>query len=193
MIELKPVGTIGREAPGLGYVLRPRPAMFWQLARETQTMTIAATVKSYIEGRGVAYEVIAHPASGSSHETAEAAHVDEGHIAKGVILKDSAGAVMVVVPGNGWVNLSAIGKELDRGMVLAEEKDAAGYFPDCNPGAIPPLGPAYGMETLVDKALTSLAYVYLESGDHRSLIKINGEALPKLLSGVRHGHFCEDD
>jgi Ala-tRNA(Pro) deacylase len=156
-------------------------------------MTIASTVKSYIEGKGVAYEVIAHPTSGSSHETAEAAHIDEGHIAKGVILQDSAGAVMVVVPGNAWVNLSAIGKELDRELVLAEEKDAAGYFPDCNPGAIPPLGPAYGMETLMDKALTSLAYVYLESGDHRSLIKIDGGALPELLSGVRRGHFCEDD
>jgi Ala-tRNA(Pro) deacylase len=155
-------------------------------------MTIAATVKSYIEGRGVAYEVIAHPASGSSHETAETAHVDEGHIAKGVILKDGAGAVMVVVPGDAWVNLSAIEQELDRKMVLAEEKDAAGYFPDCDLGAIPPLGPAYGIETLMDRALISLAYVYLESGDHRSLIKIDGEALLQLLSGVRQGYFCEE-
>jgi len=167
--------------------------MFQQPATEDQRMTIAATVKSYIEGRGVAYEVITHPASGSSHETADAAHVDEGHIAKGVILKDDAGAVMVVVPGNAWVDLSAIRKELDREMVLAEEKDAAGHFPDCDPGAIPPLGPAYGMETLMDKALTSLTYVYLESGDHRSLIKMKGEALVELLSGVRHGYYCEQD
>ena len=154
-------------------------------------MTIAATVKSYIEGRGIAYEVIAHPATGSSHETAEEAHVDEGHIAKGVIIKDDAGAVMAVVPGDAWVSLSAIARELDRKMVLADEEEAVAYFPDCDPGAIPPIGPAYGMETLLDKALTSLAYVYLESGDHRSLIKIDGKALPELLSGVRHGHYCE--
>jgi Ala-tRNA(Pro) deacylase len=154
-------------------------------------MTMAATVKSYIEGRGVGYEVIAHPASGSSHETAEAAHVDEGHIAKGVILEDSAGAVMVVIPGDAWVDLPAVKKELDRDMVLAEEKDAAGYFPDCDRGAIPPLGPAYGMQTLMDKALLSLAFVYLESGDHRSLVRVDGRALTELLSGVRHGHYCE--
>ena len=156
-------------------------------------MTIAATVKSYLEGRGVPYDVIAHPKSGSSHETAEAAHVDEGHIAKGVILKDSAGSVMVVVPGDAWVNLSAIEKDLDRKMVLAEEKEAAVHFPDCDLGAIPPLGPAYGVETLMDQALTSLATVYLESGDHKSLIKINGEALTELLGGVRRGHYCEPD
>lgn len=155
-------------------------------------MTIAATVKSFIEGRDVAYEVIAHPLSGSSHESAESAHVDEGHIAKGVILKDNAAAVMVVVPANAWVNLSLIGKELNRDMSLANEKDTAGYFPDCDPGAIPPLGPAYGMQTLMDKSLASLAYVYLESGDHRSLIKIDGEAITELLGGVRKGYFCEE-
>ena len=84
-------------------------------------MTIAATVKTYIEGRGVAYEMIAHPATGSSHETAEAAHVDEGHIAKAVILKDNAGAVMVVVPGDSWVKLSAVEKELSRELALADD------------------------------------------------------------------------
>jgi Ala-tRNA(Pro) deacylase len=156
-------------------------------------MTIAATVKSYIEGRGVSYEVIAHPASGSSHETAEAAHVDEGHIAKAVILIDREGAVMAVVPGNAWVKLSAVKDELDREMVLAGEGDAAGHFPDCDVGAIPPLGPAYGMETLIDKALVSLAHVYFESGDHRTLIKVDGEDFLELLSGVRRGYFCHED
>ena len=156
-------------------------------------MTIPATVKAYLEESDVAYDLIPHPASGSSHETAEAAHVDEGHIAKGVILNDADGAVMVVIPGDAWVSLPAIENELDRNMALAGEEEASGYFPDCELGAIPPLGPAYGVETLMDKALTSLAYVYLESGDHRSLIRINGEALPRLLRGVRHGHFCEQD
>jgi prolyl-tRNA editing enzyme YbaK/EbsC (Cys-tRNA(Pro) deacylase) len=49
------------------------------------------------------------------------------------------------------------------------------------------------MQTLLDKALTSLAHVYLESGDHRRLIKIEGAALSELLSGVRKGFFCEQD
>ena len=156
-------------------------------------MTMAATVKSYMEGRGVSYEVIAHPTTGSSHETAEAAHVDEGHIAKAVILQDDNGAVMAVVPADAWVKLSAVAKELDREMGLAEEDDAAGYFPDCDAGAIPPLGPAYGIETLMDRNLTSLAYVYFESGDHRSLIKVASDDFLELLGGVRIGYFCEED
>ena len=100
---------------------------------------------------------------------------------------------MVVVPGNAWVKLSAVQRELDREMLLAGENDAAGYFPDCDPGAIPPLGPAYGMETLLDEALVSLAHVFFESGDHSSLIKVSGGDFLDLLSGVRRGHFSHED
>ena len=150
-------------------------------------------MKSYIEGRGVSYEVITHPASGSSHESAERAHVDEGHIAKAVILVDDQGAVMAVVPGSAWVKLSAVKDELDREMVLAEEEHAAGHFPDCDPGAIPPLGPAYGMQTLMDKALASLSHVFFESGDHRTLIRVDGKDFLELLSGVRRGYICHAD
>ena len=156
-------------------------------------MTMSATLKSYIEGRGVAYEIIDHPVTGSSHETAEAAHVDEGHIAKAVILYDQGGTVMAVVPGSAWVKLSAVNEQLDRELALAEENVAAGHFPDCDPGAIPPLGPAYGMQTLMDEALTSLAHVFFESGDHRTLVKVDGAGFLELLSGVRRGHFSHED
>jgi Ala-tRNA(Pro) deacylase len=156
-------------------------------------MTTAATVKRYIEDRGIAYQMIAHPTSGSSHETAEAAYVDEGRIAKAVILRDEQGVVMAVVPGDAWVKLSAVKDELGRDMVLAEEIDAAAHFPDCVAGAIPPLGPAYGMETLMDRALASLAYVYFESGDHQTLVKVAASDFLELLSGVRRGNICHED
>jgi Ala-tRNA(Pro) deacylase len=154
---------------------------------------MAATVKKYLEGRGVAYEVINHPVTGSSHETAEAAHIDEDHIAKAVILQDNRGFVMAVVLGNAWVKLSKVKQELGRELALAEENDAARHFPDCDLGAIPPLGPAYGMETLMDESLTSLGFVCFESGDHHTLVKVKGGDFLGLLSGVRKGHFCHED
>jgi Ala-tRNA(Pro) deacylase len=156
-------------------------------------MTIAAAVKSYIEGRGIAYDIISHYQTGSSHETAQAAHIDEAHMAKAVILQDSQGSVMVIVPGDAWVSLSAVQQALGREMELAVESDAAGHFPDCEVGAIPALGPAYGMETLLDESLVSLAFQYIESGDHRTLIKVNGRDFLTLLDGVRRGHFCNLD
>ena len=46
-------------------------------------MAIAETVKNFLEQKAVEYDLISHPHTGSSHETAEASYVDEDHIAKG--------------------------------------------------------------------------------------------------------------
>jgi len=156
-------------------------------------MTIAANVKRYLDERGINFDLFKHYQTGSSHESAEAAHIDEGHIAKAVILKDSQGAVMVVVPGNAWVSLSAVQRELGRELVLADEDEAAGFFPDCDLGAVPPLGPLYGLETLLDEALVSLAFHYFESGDHQTLLRVKGDDFLSLLTGVRRGHFTGED
>lgn len=154
-------------------------------------MVMSTTVKSYLEGRGINYETLTHPETGSSHESARVAGIDQGHIAKAVMLQDDTGEVMVVIPGDSWVRLAAVNHELGREMALAPESASSAPFPDCEAGAMPPLGPAYGLETLLDEALCSLAFVYFESGDHRTLVRVSGPDFQNLLSGVRHGHFSE--
>jgi Ala-tRNA(Pro) deacylase len=156
-------------------------------------MTIAKTVERFIDQHSVEYDVVPHPHTGSSHETAEAAHVSEDHIAKAVMVRDETGYAMVVVPGNNWVEVEHLRKELNRDFHLATEDDFAKLFMDCEAGAVPPLGPAYGIETYLDEALTSLANVYLESGDHEQLIRVAGEDFRSLLKGVRHGYFSHAD
>jgi Ala-tRNA(Pro) deacylase len=84
-------------------------------------------------------------------------------------------------------------QELDRTLELASETEVDNLFKDCQPGAIPPLGLAYDMETVLDEALITLAKVYFEAGDHEHLAQVNGDDFRKLLSGVRHGYFSRSD
>ena len=84
-------------------------------------------------------------------------------------------------------------KELDRTLELVTEDEFAALFPDCERGAVPPLGPAYRIETFLDEALTTLARVCFEAGDHEHLICTGGQDFKHLLSGVRHGHFSHED
>ncbi len=156
-------------------------------------MAIAETVQRFLEQHSVEYDLISHPHSGSSHETAEAAHVGEDHVAKAVIVKDTAGYAMVVVPASNWVEIEHLRKELDRDLHLATEDELAKLFSDCEAGAVPPLGPAYGIETFLDQALLSLAYVYFEAGDHLQLVHTSGNHFRALLGGVRHGYFSHDN
>ena len=100
---------------------------------------------------------------------------------------------MVVVPADHWVEVEHLRKELNRDLHLATEEDFASLFSDCEAGAVPPLGPAYGIETFLDEALSSLANVYFEAGDHEQLVHISGEEFRALLGGVRHGHFSHAD
>ena len=152
-------------------------------------MAIAETVKNYLTEKAVDYTLPAHPHSGSSHETAEAAHVPEDHIAKGVIAKDASGYVMVVVPAVHYVEMKHVRKELGRDLELVEEDEFSTLFPDCETGAVPPIGPAYQIETILDEALTTLANVYFEAGDHEHLVHVNGEDFKNLLGGARQGHY----
>ena len=156
-------------------------------------MTVAARVRSYLSDRGVEFSLMTHPRTGSTRESALQAHVAEDHIAKAVVTRDAVGYCMAVIPGASWLRLEALRSELNRDLTLAEESEIAPLFPDCEPGALPPFGWLYGMETCVDLALTSLANLYFESGDHEHLVHVSGEDFRALLQGARQGHYSRDD
>lgn len=152
-------------------------------------MSTATRVESHLREHGVPFELLPHKTTGSTHESASAAHVPEDHIAKAVMVRDSQGHAMVVVPGDTWVHLDALNKDADRFFKLDEESELSELLPDCAPGAVPPMGPVYGIETYLDQALTTLAKVYFESGDHQHLVEVAGADFVKLLAGVRQGHY----
>ncbi len=155
-------------------------------------MAIADTVKKFMAQCSVDYDLVFHPYTGSSRETAEVSHVREDHIAKAVIFKDFTGYAMMVVPASNFVEIRHVRKEFNRDFELVDEDELDSLFTDCDPGAIPPLGLAYDIETFMDEALTTLASVYFESGDHEHLVHVSGDDFRHLLSGVRHGHYSHE-
>lgn len=152
-------------------------------------MAIAATVKDYLEKTGTRYSMVPHPHTWSSGDTAKAAHVPPERIAKAVVLADQTGYVMAVVPANRHVDIEALSKKFGRDLALAPEFRIGSVFKDCDLGAIPPLGSAYGVTTMLDNCLIGLPEVYFEAGDHEDLILVDGEQFMSLMKGARHGEF----
>lgn len=151
-------------------------------------MAIANTVAAYLHTRRIPYELIMHPYRETARQVAESAHVPPAQVAKGVILSDSHGGyVMAVIPSDCHVDLNEISRRLGRRLELAPEMRLAPVFRDCASGAVPPVGPAYGMETIVDDALVGLSEIYFESGDHRGLIHVSGDQFLSLLREASHG------
>lgn len=152
-------------------------------------MSIPATVENHLREQGVAYELLPHKSTGSTHESASAAHVPEDHIAKAVMVRNGGGHAMAVIPGDTWLHLEALNEDVGRVFRLDEEGMLNELLPDCTLGAVPPLGSVYGIDTFLDEALTKLSRVYFEAGDHEHLIQVGGADFVRLLSGAQRGHY----
>lgn len=147
-------------------------------------MSIATSVKGFLEKQSVDYQLIPHPRTGSSMETAAAAHVPGDQLAKAVVLSDGNDFLIVVVPSDYHVHLGRLHAHLGRDVGLATEEELVSLFPDCDAGAIPPLGEIYGVETLVDTTLWDQPALFFESGDHEHLVRVSGDQFRVLLSSA---------
>lgn len=154
-------------------------------------MAIALTLQEFLDWEEVNYTIIKHPFTMSSISTAEAAHIPADHLAKTVVLVDDYGFVMVVVPADQHVDLTRLRKIYNRNFVLANEQEIEELFYDCEQGAIPALGEAYGFEMLVDdELLREYEDIYVEGGDHCALVQLNAQDFKHLMAHADHGHFC---
>ena len=153
-------------------------------------MAIAQAVSNYLTQKNISFKTVAHPKSSSSCETAHAANIPEDHLAKSVVLKDEKGYLLAVIPASEWISLNRLNDELNRELQLVPEDEMEKLFSDCRPGAVPPLGEAYGIETIMDEAFNSLSKVYFEAGDHEQLIEVGSAQFQTLMKGVRHGYYC---
>ena len=106
-----------------------------------------------------------------------------------MLLHDAKGYVLAVLPAEHLLDVEALNRLLDRRLKLSLESDIGPLFPDCEPGAIPAIGPAYGLLTLVDASLCELPELYFEGGDHESLVGVSEEAFRKLMLGAQYGRF----
>jgi len=101
--------------------------------------------------------------------------------------------VMAIIPASSGIDLRAIRDETGRNQLeMMDEQELSSAFPDCELGALPPLGPAYGLTTLVDSSLDFLDTVYLESGNHEELIALDGRDFDRLLKDCRHCNISRD-
>lgn len=152
-------------------------------------MGIALSLQQYLDGRGVSYDVMAHDRTLRSSTTAEAGGIPENNLAKGVLIRRREGYILAIVPASHHVQLNEIGAWLKQPVGLATEREVATIFSDCEPGAVPPVGGAYGLFAVMDDSLEGFKDVYFEGGDHRTLVHLNGREFHRLMFEVPHAHI----
>jgi Ala-tRNA(Pro) deacylase len=153
-------------------------------------MGIALTLKQYLDGHHAPYDVMVHGHTATARQTARECEVPRSCLAKGVLLRDGRGYLLAVLPASRQLDRAELARLVDRPVELATEDETGTVFRDCAPGAVPPIGPAYGLETVIDERLMAEPEIYFEGGDHQSLVHMHGEAFQALVRDVRHGSFA---
>jgi Ala-tRNA(Pro) deacylase len=151
-------------------------------------MTVSPTLQKYLD-QNVTYELIPHTRTASSTRTAEACHVPGDALAKAVVLRRDGGYMMAVLPASRHLHLSALKSQLGHKVDLASEKEIAELFVDCDIGAIPPVGECYGLDVIVDDSIDAQRDIYMEGGDHATLIRMDGAQFARLTAKAWRGHF----
>jgi Ala-tRNA(Pro) deacylase len=153
-------------------------------------MAMSPTLQKFLTDNAIAYEILPHALTSTSLNSASAAHVPGSNMAKSVILEDEDGYLMAVIPATEHVKIRELNQTLHRNMGLATERELYQLFQDCDLGAIPPVGMAYGVATIVDDSLMRSNDVYFEAGDHAELIHVKGASFRKLMQDSLHANLC---
>jgi len=153
-------------------------------------MAIAITLQQYLDDSDIDYELISHPYTQSSSETAQAGHFSGEELAKAVLLEDSYGDYMLaVIPSTHRVDFAPLNKQLNRRLGLATESELNEVFNDCQPGAAPAIAQAYGIPVIVDESLTAHNDIYFEAGTHTDVVHMPGREFNQLMAGSLNGRF----
>lgn len=151
-------------------------------------MAISAKLRSYMDRCGTRFDELMHEPAAEMARVAQVAHIPGRQVAKAVLVQAGDQYMLAVLPSSKHVSFNFLQQWLARDVTLAEEHTTAALFPDCELGAIPPVGAAYGLKTILDDDMIGDGDVWFEGGDHNTLIHMNAENWRRLQKGA--GHFA---
>jgi Ala-tRNA(Pro) deacylase len=151
---------------------------------------ISTRLKNLLEQNGIPFEVVPHDPAFTAQQLAARMHVPGREFVKAVVVRIDGRYALAAVPGHRLVDEKALARVARAGRcVLASEAEFRELFPDCELGAMPPVGNLYGLETYVDAEVTRDETVVANAGTHAEAIRVRYADLARLARPTV-GHFA---
>lgn len=136
-------------------------------------MPVLKRLEDFLKENSIKYKSIVHSEAYTSQEIAAAMHISGKDLAKSVIFKAGDRFIMAVLPASSMVDMEKFKVALnEKDIRLATEKEFQGLFPDSEPGAEPPFGNLYKIDTIVDKTLAEDESIYFNAGNHYEAVEM---------------------
>jgi Ala-tRNA(Pro) deacylase len=156
-------------------------------------MSIAPTLHRYLAAENIQYDEIPHDPTMSSTRTAETCHISGDRLAKAIVLRRDGGYMLAVLPASHHLRLSELRARLGDDVDMANETEINRLFADCARGAVPAIGTCYGLDLIVDDSIHQQPEIYIEAGDHETLLHLSQAQFARLIANAMHGRFSVHD
>jgi len=154
-------------------------------------MPFSELLRSFLDSHQAEFTLTTHPQAYTAREVAAAEKLPAREVAKTVVVFGDGTYHMVVIPASRLVDFHEVHAALGLTQArMATETELARLFPDCELGAMPPLGPLYNLPVYLDGTLASQDMIAFNAGSHREVIHMRTSefrrlALPRIVSLVR--------
>jgi Ala-tRNA(Pro) deacylase len=137
-------------------------------------MPLSERLRSFLDAHHAEYTVTTHHKAFTAREVAFAEHLPPREVAKTVIIFGDGEYHMLAVPASRLVDFQELRTALGLAQArLATEDEILKLFPDCELGAMPPIGSPYGLALYVDTSLAAEPSICFNAGTHRDVIHMS--------------------
>ena len=138
-------------------------------------MPIPAHISQFLTSQHIPYQSYTHSRAYTAQGIAQAQHLSGKRLAKVVmVVANDKDMVMAVLPASHRVDLQHFGQLLKTNRIrLATEEEFKDVFPECELGAMPPLGNLYHLDVWMDETLRSLPTIAFNAGTHAEIIQMS--------------------
>ncbi|HRX70070.1 MAG: HDOD domain-containing protein [Candidatus Competibacteraceae bacterium] len=157
-------------------------------------MDLPDIVRTHLDQQGFPYRLVNCPSTETLIQAAAKLGIATRQIARIVLLKDTVGVVMVVLPCSYILDFSILCQSLRRDLEPLYGPETHCFFEQhgCKAGSHPPLPDAFAIPALADISLVAdeTQEIYFDGGNGNTLVAMQAADFRELLKSARWGQFA---
>jgi Ala-tRNA(Pro) deacylase len=129
-------------------------------------------ISDYLAEQQINFERLLHPPAYSAQKRAKYLGLPGSQVAKSVMLAGPKGYFLAVLPATHRVDTKALSEQLGGPVRLANDREIADIFRDCEWGVVSPFGTRYGIPTLLEDSIQADTQLVLETHSQFEAIRV---------------------
>jgi len=145
-------------------------------------MPLLEKLRVFLDDNHAEYTHTVHSIAYTAREVALAEHLPAREVAKTVVVHGDSGYHMLVLPASKLVDFQEVRIALGLSHArMVPETELNRLFPDCELGAMPPVGNLYGMAVYLDSTLAAEDVITFNGGTHRDVVHMRTAEFRRLV------------